>query len=81
MSLKMMSYFEVLGAVLFAIVAFLVVTYLAAWAMAKVEEWRGTRVHILGQTCKHCEMDISPRAKACPNCGEPDPTTYDEDDT
>ncbi|HHH49529.1 MAG TPA: hypothetical protein ENK52_00970 [Saprospiraceae bacterium] len=24
--------------------------------------------------CHYCKIDVSPRAKLCPNCGEPNPT-------
>jgi hypothetical protein len=32
------------------------------------------RQMVTGQTyCKHCHKEVSPEAKACPHCGQPDP--------
>ena len=28
--------------------------------------------------CKHCHKEVSPEAKACPHCGQPDPATDKE---
>ena len=27
-------------------------------------------------SCRHCGEDVSPRAKACPHCGEPYPAGH-----